>query len=212
LALAHPSVQHWVYMCPRHNPRHSGLALERGFTAILELPAGPLSIQNKLLECLSSKPKPEAHPPPKKTPNTLYPEFKTLVAEDNPVNQIVVKAALKKIGIIPDIANNGKEAVELIGNGEKQYSLILMDCEMPIMDGFTATRIIKGLILNKAPYICGLSAHANQESKDKGFDAGMDHYLTKPLNRDELYRLIESVNSGLLNDNDSALNTNQNPQ
>ena len=75
---------------------------------------------------------------------------------------------------------------------------------MPIMDGFTATRIIKGLILKKTPYICGLSAHANQEAKDKGVDAGMDQYLTKPLNRKELYDLIEVIAHPSSAENNSA--------
>ncbi|PCI44624.1 MAG: hypothetical protein COB51_09920 [Moraxellaceae bacterium] len=193
LVLAYPNVKRWIYMCPLKNPTNSKAALDKGFTEILELPAGPHAIKAQLSKSPSKESEIDALRPPVASHKMNFSEVHTLVAEDNPVNQIVVKAALKKVGIIPDVANNGKEAVEFIGNGEKRYDLVLMDCEMPIMDGFTATRIIKGLILKKTPYVCGLSAHANQEAKDKGFDAGMDHYLTKPLNRQELYDLIEII-------------------
>lgn len=204
LVLAYPNVKRWVYMCPLRNPNNSKAALDKGFTEILELPAGPHAIRAQLSKPTSKAQEIDAPRPPTVLHEINFSEVHTLVAEDNPVNQIVVKAALKKIGIIPDIANNGKEAVEFIGNGEKRYDLVLMDCEMPIMDGFTATRIIKGLILKKTPYICGLSAHANQEAKDKGLDAGMDQYLTKPLNRKELYDLIEIIAHPSSAENNSA--------
>jgi len=119
-----------------------------------------------------------------------------LVSEDNIINQTVIKGVLKKFGVIPIMSNNGLEAISRIEESEKQFDLILMDCEMPEMDGYSATQEIRKFEDKKNPHlIVGLSAHAVQERKDKAFASGMDRYLTKPVKFEEIRLLLQAISS-----------------
>ncbi len=118
-----------------------------------------------------------------------------LVAEDNPVNQIVMKGALKKLGIFPDVKNNGLEALHQYTVSEKPYDLILMDCEMPELDGWNSSQKIRN-IEKPAPHlnkliIIAVSAHAIESQKQKAFDYGMDDFLTKPFSQAELKAILK---------------------
>ena len=104
-----------------------------------------------------------------------------LVAEDNNVNQMVVKGLLKKFNIEPDLANDGIEAIHCVQSTNTPYDLILMDCEMPNLDGYQATRRLSQMPQCDHTRIVGLSAHAMQEHRDAGLAAGMVSFLTKPV-------------------------------
>ncbi|MDX1695981.1 MAG: response regulator, partial [Ketobacteraceae bacterium] len=110
-----------------------------------------------------------------------------LVAEDNPVNQMVVKGMLKPLVGDVDIASNGREAFNKFKHARKPYDLIFMDCEMPEMDGYEATASIReyeqSAGKNERVRIVALTAHAFEEFREKAFAAGMDGHLTKPINR-----------------------------
>ena len=129
-----------------------------------------------------------------------YSTLSVLVAEDNAVNQMVIKGLLKKVKIEPILAQNGKEAVYLFEHAERPFDLILMDCEMPEVDGYEATRQIRQLELfdeSMSPVvIVALSAHALKEFEEKGREAGMNDYLTKPVDRIELMSLLASIRLG----------------
>ena len=112
------------------------------------------------------------------TPSDTNSGSKVLVAEDNPVNQRVVKSMLSRIGYEVVIVENGAKAVEEIARGD-EYALIFMDAQMPEMDGYEATRRIRAAGA-KLP-IVGLSARALPEDRQRAFDAGMDDYLSKPV-------------------------------
>lgn len=117
-----------------------------------------------------------------------------MVAEDNIVNQRVISGMLKNCGYEADIAGNGLEAVELFS--EKDYALILMDCGMPEMDGFEATKEIrkKEKELEKdAVTIVALTAHALDEVRGRCEAAGMNDFLTKPLQLDIIRNLLERL-------------------
>ncbi|WP_017294418.1 response regulator [Geminocystis herdmanii] len=104
--------------------------------------------------------------------------LKILLAEDNKVNQKVALLTLKKIGYTADIANNGLEVLEML---EKQfYDVILMDMQMPKMDGITATQKIRQSS-TKQPIIIAVTANILEEDRQKCFDAGMDNYISKPI-------------------------------
>jgi two-component system, sensor histidine kinase len=112
-----------------------------------------------------------------------------LVAEDNLVNQKVVSMILKKMGYKPDFAFNGSEAVEK--ESKHFYDVILMDVQMPVMDGLAATSEIRRCIQNDAqPVIIALTAHALGEDAVKCQQAGMDDHLTKPLNASTLRDML----------------------
>ncbi len=108
--------------------------------------------------------------------------FRILVVEDNHVNQRVVTKQLKKIGIKSDVAANGEEALAALALIE--YDLVLMDCQMPVMDGYEATkRIRQGAgVINPGIDIVALTAHASKDDEKRVFEVGMNAYLTKPLN------------------------------
>lgn len=105
---------------------------------------------------------------------------KILVAEDNPVNQKLIASILKKMGFLPKLVENGRLAVEEV---EKEtYDIILMDLQMPEMDGISATKNIIINARNKArPKIIALTANAMPGDKERCIDAGMDDYISKPI-------------------------------
>ena len=110
-----------------------------------------------------------------------FSSLNVLVAEDNNVNQLVVKGLLKKFNIEPDLANDGVEAIQRVQTTDTPYDLILMDCEMPNLDGYQATRRLSQMPQCDHTRIVGLSAHAMQEHRDAGIAAGMVSFLTKPV-------------------------------
>ncbi len=118
---------------------------------------------------------------------------RVLIVEDNRVNQQVVSLFLKKAQYDYDIANNGLEALNKIKQGER-YQILLMDCMMPEMDGFTATQEIRSHEkLNNLPStpIVALTASVLDQDIKRCLDVGMDDYLSKPLKKDKLYSVLD---------------------
>lgn len=115
--------------------------------------------------------------------------LKVLLAEDNPVNQQVALALLKRRGYTVDLAENGKEAVDAVAR--EAYDVVLMDLQMPVMDGLEATRQIRKLPgLEELPIIA-LTAHAFQEERDRTVEAGLNDFLSKPFKPKALYEVVE---------------------
>jgi PAS domain S-box-containing protein len=114
---------------------------------------------------------------------------RVLLAEDNVVNQRVAVLMLQKLGYSVDVVTNGRLALEALGLNS--YDLVLMDCQMPEMDGFAATRAIRqsDLALRNIPVIA-LTANALPGEKEKCLSAGMDDYLSKPFNREVLAAML----------------------
>ncbi|MDQ6901994.1 MAG: PAS domain S-box protein [Bacteroidota bacterium] len=113
---------------------------------------------------------------------------KFLVAEDNEVNQKVIRHVLQKAGGVVDIANNGLEAIAFLKKSE-DYNLIIMDLQMPEMDGYAATKYIRN-VMNIAIPIMAMTASALKGEKTKCIEIGMSDYLTKPFNFSFLYERI----------------------
>ncbi|MDD1730679.1 MAG: PAS domain S-box protein [Methanothrix sp.] len=114
-----------------------------------------------------------------------------LLAEDNPVNQKMALLMLKKLGYHADKAGSGREVLEALE--AKSYDLILMDVQMPEMDGLEATREIRRRWPSGGPKIVALTAHAIAGDKEKCLEAGMDDYLCKPIDIDDLKGALENA-------------------
>ena len=113
-----------------------------------------------------------------------------LVAEDNAVNQKLIQVMLEKAGYNVEIAENGLEAVKKISDSPEGFFLILMDIQMPEMDGFEAVKEIRGKGFNHIPIIA-LTAHALSGYRDECLAAGMDNYIAKPVKRQELFEMLQ---------------------
>jgi signal transduction histidine kinase/CheY-like chemotaxis protein len=140
-----------------------------------ELLAAILSILGQRSEtsvdCLSLPP----------TPPRVTKRLRILLAEDNPINQAVVVRMLENMGHMPTIVHDGQQALSMSGSGD--FDLIFMDVQMPVMDGLTATRTIRGkerTTGSRIPIIA-MTAHAMKGDSERCLEAGMDGYLSKPL-------------------------------
>ncbi len=115
------------------------------------------------------------------------PEASVLLVEDNPVNLEVTRNMLELLGCRPDLAVNGQEAVGAVSR--KSYDLVLMDCHMPVMDGYAATRAIRNRETSRTT-IVALTANALVGDKDRCLSAGMDDYLSKPFKLQQLREVL----------------------
>lgn len=176
----------------------SGLGLSIS-KSLAEMLGGTLVLRSALgsgttaIFCIPLVPTDEQAEPSKELPATLQlpREFKVLVVEDNPFNQKVVKAMLEKLGVHTSIAENGEVALALLDH--LSFDLIFMDCDMPLMDGFSATRTIRswesqGRKLHPSGRIpiVALTAAAMVGDKERCLASGMDAYLSKPIRMEEL--------------------------
>jgi CheY-like chemotaxis protein/HPt (histidine-containing phosphotransfer) domain-containing protein len=120
--------------------------------------------------------------------------LRILVVEDNVVNQKVAQLLLRQLGQRADLATNGLEAVRALQR--QDYDVVLMDCQMPEMDGFDATREIRQQIpQQRQPYIVAMTANALEGDREDCLNAGMDDYLAKPVDRERLRAILAEVDS-----------------
>jgi signal transduction histidine kinase len=129
--------------------------------------------------------------------------LKILIAEDNKINQIVARKILEKEGFEVDIAETGKEAVDAVQNGD--YSFVFMDIQMPEMDGYEATRTIRELEKGTGKHtpIIALTASAMEKDREKCLSVGMDEYVPKPIEKEELLRVLKKTARLLYNSPES---------
>jgi PAS domain S-box-containing protein len=115
-----------------------------------------------------------------------------LLVEDNPTNQQVALGLLKRLGLAADVVENGREAVEALS--ARPYDLVLMDCQMPEMDGYEATAIIRdplSSVLDHRVPVIAMTANAMQGDRERCLEAGMDDYITKPVPRRSLVEKLD---------------------
>ncbi len=171
-----------------------------GVQSILYKPVKPAALLSTIREQFGARKAAPIVAPPSKpvvsapediSPNTKPPSsLKILIAEDNLVNQKVAMRMLKRLGYDADIANNGVETLEAVRR--RSYDIILMDVQMPEMDGLEATRQIRqdGSIRHR-PHIIAMTAAAMQVDQEQCLEAGMDDFVSKPTRLEELAHAIE---------------------
>ncbi|HIJ75253.1 MAG TPA: response regulator [Deltaproteobacteria bacterium] len=118
--------------------------------------------------------------------------YNVLLAEDNPVNQYVGRTMMEAFGCRVDVASNGSEVLDRMES--TRYDIVFMDCEMPVMDGLEATRLIRQREKQQRKpmaAIVALTAHGADEDRSRCLEAGMDDYLGKPFRMLDLSRLME---------------------
>lgn len=117
--------------------------------------------------------------------------FRVLVVEDHAINRMVAGTTLAKLGCEVDHAADGQEAVDRFEAGAFDYDLILMDCQMPVLDGYDATRRIRAVEAGRRHVpIVAVTAHAMPGDRERCLEAGMDDYVAKPLRQGDLERLV----------------------
>jgi PAS domain S-box-containing protein len=197
---AAPGSVHGVIVLDTAAKPDFGQYRQAGFDAYLLRPVRPRSVLTRL----GLGPEPIEAPLPVERPRQLrfVSAPSVLLVEDNDINALLARRILEKVGCMVSHCVNGREAVDairrvLVGR-ERPYDIVLMDAHMPVLDGVEATRIIKALYAErtveagKAPPIVAVTANAFDEDRRRCLDAGMDDYLAKPFDREELHRLLET--------------------
>jgi signal transduction histidine kinase/ligand-binding sensor domain-containing protein/DNA-binding response OmpR family regulator len=161
------------------------------FSAVLTKPARQHNLFTQIVRVLRQQAAPvEKHEIRRKLPSDLaarYP-FRILIVEDNPLNQKLTERIFVKMGYTPTVVNNGLQAVEAMI--QTTYDFILMDVQMPEMDGLEATRIIRQQT-HHAPIIVAMTANAMEKDREECIGAGMNDYLSKPVNLEAVVRMVE---------------------
>ena len=184
-----------VYLSPGERQQQTSVK----FAAWLQNPIQPLILYNTLVQTLGHTPKPVVQPSPKeptkvdspKVPPAIAP-LRILLAEDNTVNQQVALLLLKKFGYRADVVSNGEEVLQALEHAD--YDVILMDVEMPEMDGLTATRLIRERSSRwTSPWIIAVTAYSMLGDREKCLEIGMNDYISKPIRINELKEALENA-------------------
>ncbi len=162
----------------------------RGSTFRLTVPTGSLE-GVALVDCLDQIASAEKARPPSRAENKVAGRF--LLAEDNPVNQVLTAAILRAAGADVTVVENGEKALDVVLAAEpnQPFDLVLMDLQMPVVDGYEATRRLRAG--GYARPILALTAHGMAEHREKSLAAGCDRHLIKPIERDQLINAIAEV-------------------
>jgi CheY-like chemotaxis protein len=164
-----------------------------GFYATLSKPVKSSRLFDIVCEILVNKPAHDGSTAPRSTDERradLPSGLRILLAEDNPVNQKVALRMLERLGYRADVVSSGLEAVEAVER--QQYDVILMDVEMPEMDGPTATQEIRERIpADQRPWIIATTAHALTGDRERLLAQGMDDYISKPIRLKELEEKLQ---------------------
>jgi PAS domain S-box-containing protein len=166
-----------------------------GIDASLAKPVGQARLRDQLVASMervtrSADPTPRPEPAPvAANPASVR---QVLLAEDNEVNQLVATRLLHRLGYEVEIANNGREAIEM--TSAKDYAIVFMDCQMPEIDGYTATAAIRHREAgDRHTPIIAMTAHTMSGDRDKCLASGMDEYIVKPLRRANLEAICDQL-------------------
>ncbi|MCA1903361.1 MAG: response regulator [Cyanobacteria bacterium KgW148] len=172
-----------ILLVPAHRIDWGKKSLDCGFDYFLTKPLRSARL-SQILDRIDYKSLPLSAEP--KT--IINRSLKILLAEDNPTNQLVAKKLLQKLGYSADIVGNGAEAVEKFSD----YDVILMDCQMPVLDGYEATKAIRAQQpKDRKIIIIAMTANAFESDRERCLAAGMDEYLSKPISAERLGAILK---------------------
>ncbi|TBU76289.1 hybrid sensor histidine kinase/response regulator [Pseudomonas daroniae] len=169
------------------------IARNAGIKRILAKPVAGYTLKATLADELAQRRRGQSAPMAASTTPLLVPEdFRILVAEDNSISTKVIRGMLGKLNVQPDTASNGEEALSAMK--AQRYDLVLMDCEMPVLDGFSATEQLRAWEITERRQrtpVVALTAHILNEHKERARLVGMDGHMAKPVELSQLRNLIE---------------------
>lgn len=170
------------------------VARNAGICRILAKPVAGYTLKSTLAEELGRVRRGLAGPPGSRpaAARQMPADFRVLVAEDNSISTKVIQGMLGKLDLEPDLVSNGRDALRAMQN--QQYDLVLMDCEMPVLDGFAATEQLRAWeAARQRPRtpVVALTAHILGEHKERALKAGMDGHVAKPVELSQLRELVE---------------------
>ncbi|GAB4353575.1 MAG: hypothetical protein Kow006_18790 [Gammaproteobacteria bacterium] len=163
-----------------------------GFAGYLSKPINPSALYDVLLQVAGKAPGERELVTRYTAGEQRRFKARLLLVEDNPTNQAVARGMLEKFGVEITLAANGREALQLLERNP--YDLVFMDCQMPVMDGYQATRHIrdpKSRVTDHAVPVVAMTANAMQGDRERCLAAGMDDYITKPIDPARLRRVLE---------------------
>ncbi len=180
-----------VMLTSVHHPISPVVMEQMRFAAVITKPVRDGQLHRTLLQVVGRERQASASEPGVAGEQPVWQELPLLLAEDNRANQLVALKLLEKMGYLADVALNGSEALRLLQ--QRRYAAVLMDCQMPEMDGYTATRRIRSgqeAGVDARIPIIALTAFAMPSDRQKCLEAGMDDYVAKPLRAAELQRAL----------------------
>ncbi|MFY9343220.1 MAG: ATP-binding protein [Planctomycetota bacterium] len=158
----------------------------KGTRFLVTLPAEPLAGVPRVLALPEAAPSPERSAGPQRDPRLA--DARVLLVEDGPDNQRLIRHVLERAGCRVEVAGNGQECLDRLAAGGAPFDLVLMDMQMPVMDGLTATRLLRQRSFDLP--IVALTANAMQDDRAACFAAGCDAFLSKPIDRPRLFSTI----------------------
>ncbi|MEG4505178.1 PAS domain S-box protein [Microcoleus sp. F6_B6] len=212
LRISEPAMQQtkWVVLTSTNQLAEAKRLVDSGFSGYLTKPVKA----HRLFDCLANAiapialiDEPRANPTSNRASaidNRELASLKILLVEDTPINQKVGLNQLRVLGCTADVANNGAEAVSMVA--QKKYDIVLMDCQMPVLDGYEATRELRRreaadaagkMEPHQKTVVIAMTANALKGDREKCLAAGMDDYISKPISLEKLKSVLENWSAKL---------------
>jgi PAS domain S-box-containing protein len=190
LVKSHPAATPVILLTPPGAIAHAAPADGRPMPdATLIKPVTASALFDVVLDVCAKAHSPAAEPDAARGGNIALSGVRILLVEDNPMNQIVARGLLEQAGASIAIAGDGQQAIDMIERQPRAFDIVLMDVQMPVLDGFQATRHLRQALRSTVPVVA-LTASVMPEEREQCYEAGMDDFIPKPIDRAHMVRVI----------------------